>query len=356
MSRCRRRCWRRSGSLLPSGGQRSIRLRELAKTVRGAHAKDWTESAYWHLTPHRTATRALIVSAMVATEAGDLETALDSLVSALRLSRLMKCQPTSLEVCCAGVYDGTSLLGLGYVLSRRAFSDADLVAFQQAIEEAEREYDLETILAVTLSDNIQIILDRPQQMLEEAESGSQRLRLRLFMLTPGQVSSDMAAAIRTTTEQMAAAEMDLAEAERWIRAEETRLYETATRDEYGMFVGGMSMFANMVRCSVDSMAKAVARTRCARVALAAERYRRAEGTWPERLEALVPQYLDAELRDPFGGEPLHYSISENGIVVWSIGQDMTDDGGVLDAVKEYEYAPDLGFELRLPRVEEMSER
>ncbi|MFW5856861.1 MAG: hypothetical protein ACOCX4_03200 [Planctomycetota bacterium] len=74
-------------------------------------------------------------------------------------------------------------------------------------------------------------------------------------------------------------------------------------------------------------ARVLARVRAARVALAADRYRAANGAFPETLDALVPEFLDAVPLDPFDGMPLRYRRTGGGCLVYSIGDDGDDDGG-----------------------------
>lgn len=62
-------------------------------------------------------------------------------------------------------------------------------------------------------------------------------------------------------------------------------------------------------------------------ALAIERYRLTEGHLPESLENLVPTYLQTIPTDPFNGQNLKYRIKERGFVVYSVGEDLTDEGG-----------------------------
>jgi len=72
----------------------------------------------------------------------------------------------------------------------------------------------------------------------------------------------------------------------------------------------------------------VAHRRAAQAALAIERYRLAEGGIPLALSDLVPTYLDAVPVDPFDGQNLRYRLrEETGYVVYSVGEDLTDDGG-----------------------------
>jgi hypothetical protein len=72
----------------------------------------------------------------------------------------------------------------------------------------------------------------------------------------------------------------------------------------------------------------VALQRAAQAALAIERYRLAEGGMPLALSDLVPTYLDTVPLDPFSGQTLKYRLREEvGYVVYSVGEDLTDDGG-----------------------------
>jgi hypothetical protein len=71
----------------------------------------------------------------------------------------------------------------------------------------------------------------------------------------------------------------------------------------------------------------VARLRTVRAGLAIERYRLANGKLPDKLAELVPAYLDAVPKDPFDGQELRYKRLEKGYVVYSIGEDGSDDGG-----------------------------
>lgn len=76
------------------------------------------------------------------------------------------------------------------------------------------------------------------------------------------------------------------------------------------------------------------------VVLAVERYHREHGRRPERLEELVPAYLNEVPRDPFDGQPLRYVVREGHYTIYSVGPDGIDDGGQMDAEGD---SPDLVF-------------
>jgi hypothetical protein len=88
-----------------------------------------------------------------------------------------------------------------------------------------------------------------------------------------------------------------------------------------------------------------ARLRCATVALAAERYRLARGTWPPALEALRPDFLATVPSDPFDGAPLPYRRLDDGIVIYSVGEDGRDDGGETESTSSPRASRNLGFRL-----------
>ncbi|MGA2540056.1 MAG: hypothetical protein ABSG78_00695 [Verrucomicrobiota bacterium] len=64
------------------------------------------------------------------------------------------------------------------------------------------------------------------------------------------------------------------------------------------------------------------------IACALERYRLAHNSYPEALDALVPQFLDKIPPDLIGGQPLHYHRTGDGkFLLYSVGWNEKDDGG-----------------------------
>lgn len=54
-------------------------------------------------------------------------------------------------------------------------------------------------------------------------------------------------------------------------------------------------------------------------------YHQANGTLPDTLDALIPEYLEVIPRDPYDGAPLRYSKEQ--AILYSVGNDFTDSGG-----------------------------
>ena len=69
----------------------------------------------------------------------------------------------------------------------------------------------------------------------------------------------------------------------------------------------------------------------ARVAIALEHYRLMHGEYPESLDALAPQFIAKLPHDVINGQPLHYRRTSDGqFVLYSVGWNETDDGGVVE--------------------------
>jgi hypothetical protein len=71
-----------------------------------------------------------------------------------------------------------------------------------------------------------------------------------------------------------------------------------------------------VRDISETCQKAQARLRCAVAAVAAQRYRLANGRWPDDLAALVPNYLGAVPADPFNGKPLGFAAGREDATIF----------------------------------------
>jgi hypothetical protein len=96
---------------------------------------------------------------------------------------------------------------------------------------------------------------------------------------------------------------------------------------YGLFRVELPMYASVLEGYVRQKAQLDE----ASVAIALELYRLAHGGLPETLRELVPEYLPAVPLDPYTQKPLLYRRAEGGtFLLYSVGKNRTDDGGVTD--------------------------
>ena len=91
-----------------------------------------------------------------------------------------------------------------------------------------------------------------------------------------------------------------------------------------------------------------ARCLCAEVGLACERFRIRRGRWPTSLSELKDFDIPNVPVDPCNGQPLRFRANEDGIVVYSIGENGADDGGQVQRKSATEAPDDIGFRLWNP--------
>jgi hypothetical protein len=94
-----------------------------------------------------------------------------------------------------------------------------------------------------------------------------------------------------------------------------------------------------------AMRRKTALIRCLLALVAAERYRLSHGRWPDGLAALKPELLAQVPNDPYDGAPLRYRKLADGVVVYSISEDGTDDGGNLNRNRPTDKGVDVGYRL-----------
>jgi hypothetical protein len=88
----------------------------------------------------------------------------------------------------------------------------------------------------------------------------------------------------------------------------------------------------------------IARLRIARTSLAIERFRLQHGgTRPRSLDDLAPYYFDSVPTDPYDGSPVRFKGRESGYVVYSIGSDGQDNGGLELQPKKLQTPHDITF-------------
>ena len=101
---------------------------------------------------------------------------------------------------------------------------------------------------------------------------------------------------------------------------------------------GIALFSADLRSCGRKFAYGQNSINMARVACALERYRLAQGEYPETLDALAPQFIAQIPHDVIGGQPLHYRRTDGGkFLLYSIGWNETDDGGQI-GLTEYGFS------------------
>ena len=88
--------------------------------------------------------------------------------------------------------------------------------------------------------------------------------------------------------------------------------------------------------------RCLALVRWARAAIAVHRYQRDNGKVSDTLQDLVPKYINAVPQDPFSGKEMLYKHDQSGYVIYSVGENLKDDGG------KTEQREDVGHRINFP--------
>jgi hypothetical protein len=94
--------------------------------------------------------------------------------------------------------------------------------------------------------------------------------------------------------------------------------------------------------AIPALARIAARNSVADAGLGVERFRLRHNRLPDNLDALVPDLLPEVPTDPFTGQPIRYRIVSGGFVVYSVGEDRVDNGGLDEGPNEL----DINFRVR----------
>jgi hypothetical protein len=85
--------------------------------------------------------------------------------------------------------------------------------------------------------------------------------------------------------------------------------------------------------------------RVGQVMVAVERFRLVHGRWPDSIDSLVPRFLAERPADPLTARQLVLKKLSDGVTIYSLGSDQTDNGGKFHTGGRDDPGYDLGYRL-----------
>jgi hypothetical protein len=82
--------------------------------------------------------------------------------------------------------------------------------------------------------------------------------------------------------------------------------------------------------SIESQAHFEAALDLMRIGISVEQYRASTGSYPATLDAIASSIGGTVPVDPFTGQPYRYQPSSASFLLYSVGPNLTDDGGTVD--------------------------
>ena len=324
-------------------------LQEIRAAARRPKARFWInyEDGFAALLPHlgkmKGDARYMGLQALAQLADGQSDLALDDVKLAFRLNDAIRDEPLLISQLVRLAALQISLLPIWDGLADHRWSDAQLEAIERELAGTDCLADYQTgmngerVFSIWTIDYLKRTRDMNYLDLPASGSGDLSDQIEaaagriLFRLIPGGwFDRNKVALGRMHVEGI----RPLVDQEKQLVLPATSRRTAAAIQTYSFKNTPYDWFTGMLIPALDKAAKkfAVGQTyvNLARIACALERFRLAQGSYPETLEALVPKFINPLSHDVINGQPLKYRRTGDGsFVLYSVGWNETDDGGTV---------------------------
>jgi hypothetical protein len=274
-----------------------------------------------HLSNLRKGMMLLNLEAICHAENGNSQSAFRSVISGFGLARSLNKEPIILSQLVRTACRGLAVSGIERTINRAEFTDGQLAEIDRFLISAEDHSALARAYAGERCKFLNTLTK--SEVLKSMISNHDVPITPLLELYKAIGLADMDAMIYLDfiNEYIEITKLPLHQRQKASDALEARLTS----------ISNIHVLLHILMPSLSRIAtieiREIAGLRAARTGLAVERYRLANGKLPDSLAELVPAYLESVPKDPFDDNELRYKKLENGFVVYSIGDDLSDDGG-----------------------------
>jgi hypothetical protein len=262
----------------------------------------------------------LKLEAFLHAENGNGESAIRSVKSCFGIARSLAKEPITISQLVRSACQNVAATTIEYCLNRIKFTDEQLVELIESVQKSESISDMTYAFVGERCFGISFFI-APGSVDPGLMGGVPFRPLLALYKAVGMADSDAVIYLDLMEEYMKIYELPLHKRQDAAKAVEARFQSTSQAHILLHVI--MPALARITIIDTRNVAQLLT----ARVGLAIERYRLAAGKLPDTLADLVPDYLDAVPKDPFDGNELRYKKLEAGFIVYSIGEDMSDDGG-----------------------------
>jgi len=321
--------------------------RKLKDMPKGRFALKW--SADWistNLNEQQKARRIFELlqhDAWLRAQAGDLDGAVESCRACLNAARSLGDEPILISFLIRVAGSHIALLTLERTLSQGRASDAALAPMQSLIEKEIQDVQKHWVNALRGErggqQHLMQALDDGKFKLSQFGwgGGTPSVMDRVTDYAPVVLTQGYPSLLRHMNKVVEAAQLPF-----------TQQYERMT--ELEKEIPQTSLLARLLAPAVQKVTIANLRDqtllRSALIGVAAERFRMQKGRWPQSPEEIVKAGLVAEIpADPCDGANLRWRRFADGIVVYGVSLDRTDDGGNINVQRAHEKGVDVGIKL-----------
>lgn len=285
-----------------------------------------------HLAPLKSAGNVLGLEARFAAEEGRGHDALKFLTNGLRLAAAVEGEPTAISGLVGAAIRNAQVLAAEHVFGQRALNAQDLATLQSAFLTAAATTTMTPSILGEAAD-YSSVFHMPWRTLVTLGGGTtasgsgdflEESAMGLYFVS-GLKNRDRRLGVRYFDDMLSMSQAPV--------DQQASLARKASQDLDAALSRGFFPIAKMLLPSLVNLGekhiRSVCLLRAAATACAVERFRLAHAeSLPETLEALVPELLSAVPLDPWTNQPLKYRRLTPGYVIYAVGADGKDDGGV----------------------------
>jgi hypothetical protein len=262
----------------------------------------------------------LKLEAILHAENGGSKSAIRSVKSCFGIARSLAKEPITISQLVRSACQNVAATTIEYCVNRIKFTDEQLAELIEYIQNSDHNTDMSCAFVGERCFGISFFM-APGSVDPGLMGGVPFRPLLALYKAVGMADSDAIIYLDLMEEYMKIYQLPLHQRQDAAKAVEARFQSTSK--VHVLFYVMMPALARITTIDTRNIAQLLT----ARIGLAIERYRLAAGKLPDTLNDLVPDYLDAVPKDPFDGNELRYKKLEVGFVVYSIGEDLIDDGG-----------------------------
>jgi len=262
----------------------------------------------------------LKLDAVLHTENGDGKLAIRSVKSCFGIARSLAKEPVTISQLVRSACQNNAATTIEYCINRIKFTEEQLVELIESVQDSERISDMSCAFIGERCNGISFFKE-PGSVNPDLIGGIPFQPILALYKAIGMADSDAIIYLDLMDEYIKIARLPLHERRQAAEAVDARFQSTSK--VHVLFYAMMPALSRITIIDIRNVAQLLT----ARVGLAIERYRLAAGKLPDALADIVPDYLDSVPMDPFDGNELRYKKLEPGFVVYSINEDMGDDGG-----------------------------
>ncbi|MBN2312617.1 MAG: hypothetical protein JXM79_01730 [Sedimentisphaerales bacterium] len=262
----------------------------------------------------------LNLEALLYAENGDTDSAMSSVQSGFGLAHSLAKEPSLVCQLVRLAGDALTVSAIERIVNRGELTDAQLTELSERLRNVEFASDMFPAFVGERCMGLKFFKE-PMSLGPEFHPGVPMRPILALCQAAGLVDMDAAIYLEAMDDYMEALRLPYQERRKAVDLVDTRF---ASMSKIHIFAHEfMPALARIITIEL----RAIAHLRVARSGLAIQRYRLATGAIPDTLSELVPAYLDAVPKDPFDGNELRYKKRETGFIIYSIGEDLSDDDG-----------------------------